>query len=86
MSYMQDKGFRMRLRADFQHIDSVVAINSNRLASAIKEHTASTALLNWESALNSVVAQVMGTESAIASMRILSGIAPDKFASLDGFS
>lgn len=72
----QDQGSRTRLQRDFWHIDSVVAANTSRVADAIRSNQSSPDLLRQGGTLNQVVAQVMGTQSAVASMKILSGAAP----------
>jgi len=64
----------MRLQTDFQHIDATVAVNNNRVACAMRGSTPTMNLADYEAVLDEVVAQVMGTECALASMRLLSGV------------
>lgn len=71
---MQERHVRNRLKTDFQHIDALVAANSAHVASAVGGCTPNMNPADNEAVLDKVVAQVMGTESAIARMRFLSGV------------
>lgn len=71
---MQDQGVRLRLQNDFQHIDAIVAINTGRMADAIRRSSHIAHPAPYDSMLDQVVAQVMGTDAAVASMRLLSGV------------
>eukprot|EP00892_Ulva_mutabilis_P003721 jgi/Ulvmu1/1720/UM116_0034.1 len=73
LSTSQDAASRIRLQDDFAHVDTTIAVNTSRVARAIRKQSMRTGLPGWESTLNESVAEIMGTDSAIASMRILSG-------------
>lgn len=80
---MQDNGSSTRLQLDFQHIDALVAVNTRQTVEAFRKCGPDKDSEGHEATLNHAVARIMGTDAAIATMQLLSGIRAAKHMRMD---